>query len=84
MFFRDTIKLCSRKTAFNVIVNAPLKGRATQNPSRRKRLWGILFRHIFAVAGTLAVSFIATAKTSFTTETLCAICFEPVMILWRV
>jgi hypothetical protein len=49
--------------------------RATKKPSRAYALCGFFLRHIFAIKELLRNSFIATAKTSYTAETLYAINF---------
>jgi hypothetical protein len=41
------------QTAFNRIVNAPLKGRATEKRSQPNGFCAFFFRHIFAVAKSL-------------------------------
>jgi len=50
------------------------KGAGSAKHQSGYALYGVLLHHIFAVAGTLARSFIATAKTSHTIRTLSASC----------
>jgi hypothetical protein len=44
-----------------------------EKPQSGYALGAVFLRHIFAVAGMLRIPFIATAKTSYTAGTLCAI-----------
>jgi hypothetical protein len=70
------VKIKAEKTAHNRAVYAApaVAGLAYKKTQSACGLCAFFLRHIFAVAGNLTVSFIATAKTSYTAGTLCVIC----------